>query len=276
MPVYAIGDLQGCFDQLEKLLNEMAFDADRDRLWFVGDLVNRGPKSLQTLRFIKSLGERAVSVLGNHDLSLLAIAAGHVRKRRRDTVDDILQADDRDELLDWLRNRPLLHHDTDLGYTMIHAGLPPQWDLPTARACAEEVETALRGDDYGNFLAHMYGDEPRRWSDDLRGWERLRFITNCFTRLRYCDTEGRLHLHSAGAPGSQPAPFVPWFDVPGRASAASRIVFGHWSSLGAYTAPGIFCVDSGCLWGGQLSALRLDGTPTWTSIPCPQHLSIDN
>ena len=267
MAIYAIGDVQGCYRELQLLLMSLQFDPARDRLWFAGDLVNRGPHSLEVLRFVRDLGAAALTVLGNHDLHLLAAAADPARVKARDTLHPILDAPDRDELLDWLRHRPLLHHDAELGYTLVHAGLPPQWDLPLAQACAREVEEALRGT-HTDYFAHMYGDEPRRWSNDLAGWERLRFITNCLTRLRYCGGDGHLALGHKGAPGSQPAGLVPWFEAPRRRSRNLNILFGHWSTLGAYTAPGIFALDSGCLWGGQLTALRLDGEPRWTRVPC--------
>lgn len=270
MAVYAIGDLQGCYDELQALLKIIDFHPDRDRLWFTGDLVNRGPHSLEVLRFVKGLGDRAITVLGNHDLHLLAVAQGHTKYHRpKDTLRPVLEAADRDELLHWLRHRPLLHHDETLGFTLIHAGLPPQWDLAQAQACAHEVEAVLRTGDYGKYLKKMYGNEPARWSDDLAGWKRLRFITNCFTRLRYCDAEGNLALEAKGAPGSQPPGYLPWFRVPHRASAGLRIVFGHWSTLGPCSDVGIYALDTGCLWGGALTALRLDGNKERVSIPCP-------
>lgn len=258
MATYAIGDVQGCFDELQDLLKKISFDAQRDHLWFTGDLVNRGPKSLEVVRFVKALGERGVSVLGNHDLHLLAVAQGHERYRNKDTFDDILKAPDRDELLHWLRHRPFLHHDTGLGFTLIHAGLPPQWDLAQAKACAKEVEAVLRGKDFAAYLEHMYGNDPAQWSDTLTGWKRLRFITNCFTRLRYCDVAGCLALEEKGPPGTQPTPYLPWFEIPQRRSHGLSILFGHWSTLGARTDPGVYPLDSGCLWGGALTALRLD------------------
>jgi bis(5'-nucleosyl)-tetraphosphatase (symmetrical) len=267
MAIYAVGDVQGCYDELRALLERVRFDPACDRLWLTGDLVLRGPRSLQVLRFARALGERAVTVLGNHDLHLLAVAQG-VRQDRSADVAEVLAAPDRDELLEWLRTRPLLHHDAALGYTMLHAGLPPAWDLAQARACAGEVEAALRGPAYRELLAHMYGDGPDRWSEDLTGWERLRFIINCFTRLRYCDDSGRLALQEKGPPGSQPAPLRPWFAIPGRVSADLKIVFGHWSTLGPCSAPGVFPLDTGCLWGGALTALRLDGEPRRTSVDC--------
>ncbi len=268
MAVYAIGDVQGCFDDLQHLLEKIGFNPQRDRLWFVGDLVNRGPQSLEVLRFVKSLGEGAITVLGNHDLHLLAVAADIRRPHRKDTLGPVLEAPDREELLTWLRHRPLLHHDDVLGYTMVHAGLPPQWDLAMARACAREVEAALRSTDAWDFFAHMYGDAPSKWHNGLFGWERLRFIVNCLTRLRYCRPDGELVLEEKGAPGPQQGDCLPWFDVPGRASATMRIVFGHWSTLGRYSRDGIYALDSGCLWGGALTAMRLDGKPRWYAVDC--------
>lgn len=274
MAIYAIGDIQGCFTQLQKLLEKLDYDPARDQLWFTGDLVNRGPHSLATLRFVKGLGEQAVTVLGNHDLHLLAVAEGYVPKHKKDTLDEILEAPDRDELLAWLRQQPLMHHDAQLGYTLIHAGMPPHWDLATAQSCAQEVQTALRGDAYHGFLAHMYGNEPRCWSDDLQGWERLRYITNCFTRLRYCDVAGNLCLDAKGPPGTQPQGCIPWFAVPGRASRETHIIFGHWSSLGPQKVAGIYPLDTGCLWGGRLTAMRLVPPESgracgYISIACP-------
>jgi bis(5'-nucleosyl)-tetraphosphatase (symmetrical) len=258
MAVYAIGDVQGCWDDLRALLRRLDFDPDRDRLWMVGDLVNRGPNSLAVLRYVKGLGNTAVTVLGNHDLNLLAVAHADRGIRRKDTLGQVLEAPDRDELLDWLRRRPLLHHDAGLGYTMIHAGLPPQWDLAAAQRGAKEVEAVLRGPDFAELLRTMYGNLPNLWSDSLKGWERLRFIINCLTRMRYCDPDGRLDLTHTGPPGTQPSPLLPWFEVPTRASRTLRLVFGHWAALGLRLAPGIHGLDSGCLWGGRLSALRLD------------------
>lgn len=269
MACYAIGDIQGCYDELLALLERIGFEPERDRLWFVGDLVNRGPKSLETLRFVKGLGDAGLTVLGNHDLHLLAAAWYPRNVRRKDTLHAILDAPDRGELLDWLRCQPLLHHDDQLGYTLLHAGLPPQWDLADAQARAGEVESVLCSHRIGDFLARMYGNEPDRWSDDLEGQDRLRFITNCFTRLRYCTPDGRLVLEPKGAPGSQPAGAFPWFEIEARRSRDLNIVFGHWSTLGQRDDPGIFPLDTGCLWGGQLTALRLDGEPRWHRLDCP-------
>lgn len=270
MATYAIGDLQGCYDQLLNLLERIEFDPQADCLWLTGDLVNRGPKSLKTLRFLKSLGDRAVAVLGNHDLHLLALAYLHAPHKKRDTLQPILDAPDRDELLDWLRHRPLMHHDPDSGFSMVHAGLPPQWDLSAALAHAAEVEAILRGPKFIEYFRHMYGDKPQRWADSLRGWDRARYITNCFTRLRYCEPDGRLALKQKGAPKSVNGNSLPWFQVPGRASRDMKIVFGHWSTLGTVARNGVFPLDSGCVWGGQLSAIRLDRPTELLQTPCPQ------
>jgi bis(5'-nucleosyl)-tetraphosphatase (symmetrical) len=268
MAVYAIGDIQGCYDELQALLAQLAFDPAQDRLWFAGDLVNRGPKSLETLRYVRELGDAAVTVLGNHDLHLIAAASGHAPKNDDHTLDAVLTAPDRDELIEWLCHRPLLHHDATLGFTLLHAGLPPQWDLALAQACASEVEAVLRGPRRQEFLERMYGNKPRKWKQDLAGIDRLRFITNCFTRMRFCDKKGRLDLKSKGAPGSQPPGQMPWFSVPGRASRDLNIVFGHWSTLGECNEPGVYPIDTGCLWGGTLTALRIDETPQRISQPC--------
>jgi bis(5'-nucleosyl)-tetraphosphatase (symmetrical) len=267
---YAIGDIQGCCDDLKALLGRCGYSADRDQLWFVGDLVNRGPQSLETLRFVRALGENATVVLGNHDLHLLAaaLAPGEPLKPG-DTLGPIFTAPDRDELLMWLRSLPLLHHDATLGYTMIHAGLPPQWDLAGASACAAELEEALRDDARClELFTHMYGDLPNRWSEDLRGLERLRFITNCFTRLRFCRTDGRLELKYKGKVDSAPAGIVPWFRVPQRRSCSLRIVCGHWSALGYHDGDGVLSIDTGCVWGGKLCAVRLDRDAEPVFVPC--------
>jgi bis(5'-nucleosyl)-tetraphosphatase (symmetrical) len=269
MAVYAIGDLQGCYTELRQLLDTLRFDTAHDRLWFVGDLVNRGPESLECLRFVRSLGDGAVVTLGNHDLSLLLIMAGVKQLTPHHTVGDILRADDRDGLFDWLRRRPLLHHDPEFDYVMVHAGLPPQWDLATAKNCARELETVLRGEDYLEYFRNMYGDKPDRWSEDLRGVERWRFITNCFTRMRYCTAEGRLDLDAKARPGKQDKNLLPWFQVPGRRNADTRILFGHWSTLGLARENNVVSLDTGCVWGGALTAMRIDtNNPRFVSITC--------
>lgn len=271
MAVFAIGDVQGCYDDLQRLLERLNFNPEDDTLWFTGDLVNRGPQSLEVLRFVKDLGKRAISVLGNHDLHLLALAAGVDKPKPADDLDAVLAVSDRDELLDWLRHRPLLHQDSALGYTLIHAGLPPQWDIATAQACANELEYVLRGHDYREFFRHMYGNRPNCWSPALQGMERLRFIVNCFTRLRYCTPRGELDMTSKGAPGTQPRGHLPWFMVPERASTELHILFGHWSALGEVKGHNVYPLDTGCVWGGKLSALRLDGddSGSWYCVDCP-------
>jgi bis(5'-nucleosyl)-tetraphosphatase (symmetrical) len=269
MPVFAIGDVQGCYAALENLLAKIHFDPARDRLWFTGDLVNRGPQSLEVLRYVKGLGAHATCVLGNHDLHLLAVAAGTAKPRPRDTLDGILRAPDRDELLDWLRSRPLLHHDDRLGYTLIHAGLLPSWSLADAQRLAHEGETALRVEADALFR-HMYGDLPDHWNENLPGFDRLRVIINAYTRLRYCDSEGNMDLRPKGPPGSQPPGLLPWFQIPGRRSGELRIVFGHWSTLGLWHHDGVIGLDSACLWGHSLTAARLDIEPVeFFSVACP-------
>ena len=270
MSTYAIGDLQGCFTPLQQLLAKINFNPAQDKIWFVGDLVNRGPDSLQVLRFVRSLGDRAVTVLGNHDLHLLAVAYEKKKAHRKDTLQDLLQAEDASELLEWLRHCPLLHRDTQLGFTMIHAGLAPEWTMEEAQLRAREVEDVLRSPQIENFLAKMYGNEPARWSPDLAGWDRIRFIANCFTRLRYADEQGNLALQEKGDVGSQPAGFLPWFQLSSRLSKNETIVFGHWSTLGEIAYENIFALDTGCLWGGKLTALRLEDRKLF-QIDCEQH-----
>jgi bis(5'-nucleosyl)-tetraphosphatase (symmetrical) len=258
MALYAIGDIQGCDTELAALLQALNFSAERDRLWFVGDLVNRGPESLQVLRRIRAFGDAATVTLGNHDLHLLAVAFGMTRQRSDDTLAEILAAPDRDELLDWLLHRPLLHEDGALNLCMVHAGLPPQWDLPTARDCAREFERALRGDPRRVF-DQMYGDQPDCWDAALSGADRLRFIVNCFTRLRYVDAAGRLMLRVKGSPKkAQAKALLPWFEAANVRWQGARIVFGHWSTLGFFRNRDVIGLDSGCVWGGSLTALRLD------------------
>jgi bis(5'-nucleosyl)-tetraphosphatase (symmetrical) len=271
MAVYAIGDVQGCYDELMRLLKKIEFNPDNDCLWFAGDLVNRGPKSLQVLRFVKSLDDRAVTVLGNHDLHLLALSQGNRSHYKHGTLDKILKAPDRDELIDWLRHRPLMYHHEKWGYSLIHAGLAPQWDLTTALSCARELEATLRGPGFHDFCQQMYGNEPDLWHDKLSGIERLRFITNAFTRLRFCSPDGRLSLRDKGPPGSQYNGCLPWYEVPHRATRNERILFGHWSTLGFLKIDNAWCLDSGCLWGGQLTALRLrkGQQPTPLQYDCP-------
>ena len=221
MATYVIGDVQGCYQELLELLDRINFNGKNDQLWFTGDVVNRGPASLETLRLIKQLD--AVMVLGNHDLHLLAVAAGKARLRKKDTLEAILNATDRTELLSWLISRPLLHHDQNRAFTLVHAGLPPQWTVTQARSRALEVEEILQGETAPEFFAHMYGDEPDVWSEDLQGWDRLRFITNCLTRLRFCDPDGRISMREKGPPGGQTPPLMPWYQVGNRRSAGETI-----------------------------------------------------
>ena len=271
MAIYAIGDIQGCFDDLLRLLDKLAFNECDDQLWFAGDLVNRGPKSLETLRFVKALGDRAVCVLGNHDLHLLAASCMDKLPTKWDSLTSVLQAPDRDELLDWLRRRPLFHYDQ--GFCLLHAGLPPQWDFDLTQHLAKQVEQVLRHDDYPLFLRQMYGNKPDQWSKSLQGIEQLRFIVNCFTRMRYCDSKGCLDFEQTGPIGSQPKGLMPWFMVPNRKSVKMRIIFGHWSTLGYYEGYNCYAIDSGCLWGRQLTAIKLGDTVQPISIDCPRHLN---
>jgi bis(5'-nucleosyl)-tetraphosphatase (symmetrical) len=271
MATYAIGDIQGCHDEFEILLEKLRFDAGRDRLWLVGDLVNRGPRSLDVLRRVRNLGDAAITVLGNHDLHLLAVALAPKQERVKagDTFQDILAAPDRDQLLVWLRGRPLLHHDDALGCTMIHAGLPPQWDLALAQRCARELEATLRDERRCiELFSHMYGDQPNHWSDDLHGVDRLRFITNCLTRLRFCRADGSIDLKFKGEIDTAPTGLVPWFRAPGRRSRNLRIVCGHWSALGYYDGDGVLSIDAGCVWGARLCAVRLDRSAPPVFVPC--------
>lgn len=266
MTIYAIGDIQGCYDDLQRLLHKIDFNKQTDQLWFVGDLVNRGPKSLETLRFVKSLGDAAVCVLGNHDLHLLAVAYKHSPIRAKDTITSILRAKDKDELLHWLRHRPLFHYNDD--FCMLHAGLPPQWDFSMAKKMAAKVEQELRGDSHVKFFKQMYGNEPDKWSDKLKGYEQLRFAVNCFSRMRFCDEKGRLDFKYNGKPGSQPKNLIPWFDLPNRKNAHLKIIFGHWSALGYHHSNNCHAIDTGCLWGGQLTALKLDAQMQRISVDC--------
>ncbi len=268
MATYAIGDVQGCLEALQRLLDALTFTRTRDRLWFVGDLVNRGPDSLATLRLVKDLGESAVTVLGNHDFHLLAVAAGHAKKHRSDTLDSILEAPDREELLTWLRQRPMLH--VEGAWAMVHAGLLPQWSIAQAQLLAQEVQTALRGADWRKFLAELYGDKPDTWSEGLRGAKRLRVIVNAMARMRFCTAGGSIEFRTKGETAKAPPGFFPWFDAPGRASRDHTVVCGHWSTLGLVLRPDLLALDSGCVWGGSLSAVRLEDRKLF-QVPCEQY-----
>ena len=258
MARWAIGDVQGCCAELDELLQRIRFNADRDLLWFTGDLVNRGPQSLATLRRVRSLAANAIVVLGNHDLHPLAVAfVPEHRLRRGDTLDEVLAAADREALLGWLLERPLAHYDSARHDLLVHAALVPQWHAQQATQLASEVAQALRHDPHV-ALSAMYGDEPDQWDDALEGADRVRFIINVLTRMRVCTAQGRVDLRQKGPPGESRAPWMPWFKVPGRASAASRVIFGHWSALGFHRGDGVLALDTGCVWGGALTAVNLD------------------
>lgn len=267
MARWAIGDIQGCADELNELIRRIGFKADRDQLWFVGDLVNRGPQSLKVLRLVRSLGANAVTVLGNHDLHLLAVALVQAKIRKSDTLDAVLGAPDRDTLLEWLASLPLAHYAPAAGDLLLHAGVVPQWDVPQTLQLSAEVEQALRGSPE-RLLNSMYGDQPDRWQSSLKGVERLRFAVNVLTRLRFCTAEGRVDLKQSGKPGSVPPPLLPWFKVPQRASSETRIVFGHWSALGFHRGENVLALDTGCVWGGALTAIDLD-TPQAQPVSVP-------
>lgn len=256
MATYAVGDIQGCYHELEQMLRLMQFDIKKDKLWLVGDLVNRGADSLAVLRLVKAMGDAAITVLGNHDLHLLAVAAGVAELHHSDTLDEILAAPDRDELLTWLRQQRMLHVQDN--FVLLHAGLLPGWTVQQAQSVAHEVEQALRGADYIPFLEKMYGNTPDHWDDALTGYNRLRVITNALTRMRICTVHGEMQFKFKGEAGDVPEGYLPWFDVPQRASAEATVVFGHWSALGLLVKPNVIALDTGCLWGGNLTAIRLE------------------
>jgi bis(5'-nucleosyl)-tetraphosphatase (symmetrical) len=270
MAVYAVGDIQGCYDELQILLETAHFDPQHDHMWFVGDLVNRGPKSLKTLRLIKSLGDAAVCVLGNHDLHLLALALTGDTPVSSGNLDKVLQSKDSEELIDWLRHRPLAHFDEQLNTLMVHAGVIANWSVEKVLARASEVEQALRGKNPEKFLTDMYGKKPNHWSKDLRGNDRLRFITNCLTRIRFVTSDGQLDFDENIGPKDAPKNLLPWFLAPKRKTAKTRIVFGHWSTLGLMDKPGLLALDTGCVWGGALTAVRLDGPGVLIEVPSQQ------
>ncbi len=266
MAIYAVGDVQGCCDELEQLIDTLRFDPLHDELLFVGDLVNRGPKSLQTLRLVRSLGSQASVVLGNHDLHLIALASGNRARARHQELAEVLRAPDGEELVNWLRHRPMAIYRPELNTLLVHAGVAPQWDPLLTIKLAREVEQVLRGPDCAAFISGMYGDEPRRWSVNLSGQDRLRFITNCLTRIRYCHADGSLDLVENGTPGTQAAGLSPWFDLPDRQTAMVRIVFGHWAALGLLQRDKLLGIDTGCVWGRKLTAVRLDGPAKIVSV----------
>lgn len=260
MSTYAIGDIQGCLKPLQRLLSQVEFNPLHDRLWIAGDMVNRGPSSLATLRYLYSLGDAVTAVLGNHDLHFLAVAYGYKKKSSFDTLDHLLRANDCDELIQWLRRCKLMHTDKELGYTMVHAGIPPVWNLEQATAHAREVEAVLQSDYINDFLANMYGNKPNRWRNRLIGHERLRLITNYFTRMRFCSAEGELEFENKAAPAKNHSKgFLPWFAHANHLCKQQKIVFGHWASLeGKAEAANVTALDTGCVWGGCLTALRLE------------------
>lgn len=266
MATYAIGDVQGCMRELDALLAACAFDARRDRLWFVGDLVNRGPASLEVLRFVKGLGAAATSVLGNHDLHLLCVAQGVARPRPDDTLGAVLAAPDCGELLAWLRTLPMLHAEGE--YILVHAGLLPQWDAAKAERLASEVQVALRGPDHAAFLAQLYGSQPAAWDEALRGADRTRVVVNAMTRMRFCSADGVMEFRAKGGPDAAPPGYLPWFEVPGRRTATNTVVCGHWSALGLRLGPRLMALDSGCVWGGALTAVRLEDRKVF-QVPSP-------
>ena len=270
MATYAIGDLQGCYDPLRRLLDYISFDPAADRVWLVGDLVNRGPASLEVLRFVKSLGAAATVVLGNHDLHLVMQAAGYGRASKEDTLAEVLGATDRDELLTWLRSQPLVYVEGD--WAMVHAGLLPSWTVAQAKALSDEVSAALMAADYREFLANMWGSEPNAWSDNLAGWDRLRVVVNAMTRMRYITATGAMEFRAAGAKAPLdrgPPGCLPWFAAVERASADHSIVCGHWSALGFHQEANLLALDTGCLWGGCLTAVRLEDRRIFRQ-PCAQ------
>jgi bis(5'-nucleosyl)-tetraphosphatase (symmetrical) len=254
---WAIGDIQGCAAELRALLARLRFNPDRDLLWFTGDIVNRGPDSLGALRLVHALRDNAVVVLGNHDLHLLALAHGGGQVRRGDTLDDVLAARDRRALLAWLLRLPLAHHDAAHDDLLVHAGLVPQWSVADTLALAAEVQAALREDPAG-FFASMYGNRPDTWSESLAGAARLRFTVNVLTRSRLCTARGRINLQDKGPPAAARAPWRPWYRHRRRASAGTRVVFGHWSALGFHSGDNVLALDTGCVWGGALTAIDLD------------------
>jgi len=264
MATYAVGDLQGCLQPLQCLLEEVGFEPSKDRLWLVGDLINRGPASLACLRFIYQMRSSIHCVLGNHDLHLLAVARGHRQPSRSDTLDEILSAPDANELLHWLRQQPLLYRDTELGYTMVHAGIAPQWTLEQACQYADEISRVLRGPQCDDFLAAMYGNHPTNWRDDLSGTERWRCITNYFTRMRFCRADGELDLENKGgveihAEKLTAEDLAPWFLHPERKTRCDPIIFGHWAALeGNANHEHVFALDTGCVWGGAMTMMRLE------------------
>ncbi len=268
MSTYVIGDIQGCFTPLLKLLEQIQYNPNNDELWFAGDLINRGDESLETLRFIRSLGNKAKVILGNHDLHLIAVSYGFADLKRGDTVHSILNASDRDDLLNWLRSQPLCHYDPSLNVVMTHAGVPPCWTLEDTLRLSKEVETMLQSDQVEDFLQVMYGNKPSQWSEALTGMDRLRAITNYLTRMRFCRADSKLDLKSKEGPNTARSGYAPWFTFPSQLPPDTRVVFGHWAALEGVTEHSHFhALDTGCVWGGTLTAMRLEDN-TRFSTPC--------
>jgi len=269
MATYVIGDIHGCLDQLQDLLNKIHYNQQQDTLWFTGDLVNGGPKSLETLRFIKDLPTSTICVLGNHDLTLLGVAAGKIihPQDRKFGLESILTASDRDALLEWLRWRPLAHYDATFNALLVHAGVIPQWDIVEIQQHSHEMEAVLRSDLADHFFANMFGNTPDEWDPKLSGSDRYRFIHNCFTRIRFCDPQGKIELDSKGDINSAPPGFYPWYTIANRKTADINIIFGHWAALlGNANVANIYAIDTGCVWGHELTALRLDD---WQKFSVP-------
>ncbi len=269
MAIYAIGDIQGCYDPFMRLLDAIDFDPVKDKLWLTGDLVNRGPKSLKTLRAVRAMGDAAVTVLGNHDLHLLALTQGSISNGKRfDSLGKTLRAAEIDEIVDWLRSRPLAHYDEKLDTLLVHAGILPTWTVAKTLRRAAEVESALQSDNFPSLLETMYGNRPTQWSGKLKGNARLRFIVNCMTRMRMLTPDGRLRMNFSGAPWKTRGKLRPWYEFRGEAWGNTRIVFGHWSQLGLIVLPELLSLDTGCVWGRQLTAVRIDArTPQVFQVP---------
>lgn len=269
MATYVIGDVQGCLSPLTQLLDKIQFEPTQDELWFTGDLINRGPQSLETLRFVKNLGSSAKTVLGNHDLTLLAVYAGAQKSRPKDCFDELLKATDIDDLVFWLKSRPLLHFDDKTGSVVVHAGLLPQWDIEKARELAKETEALLTSEQFGDFMHQLFGDEPSLWRDDLHGWDKYRLTINAFTRMRYCRENGSLDLHAKGPLSQKPANCEAWFNMPdAKWKGDCDIYFGHWAALeGHCDINNVYAVDTGCVWGNKLTAICVESKKSY-GISC--------
>lgn len=256
MSTFAVGDIQGCYSALRNLLDDIQFDPEKDTLWLTGDLVNRGPESLQTLKFIKGL-PNVITVLGNHDLHLLTLAYSKNPPPNEHTMQDILDSPEREELLDWLKQKPFLHYDANKNTALVHAGIPPQWTLNEAIKYAEEAHHAIIRENFKEFFDELYGDEPSEWHENLKGWDRLRYIVNAFTRMRFTTNTGKLLLDVKGKIGTQPPGYEPWFRIPIRKTAQTKIIFGHWAALEGIQENNVYGIDTGCIWGRKLSHLPL-------------------